>query len=58
MVGTITRAGGGRPGGTAPPGRFDLDDLGAEVGEKLSAVLTGNGRGQFDDSEAVQCRHD
>ena len=36
---------------------FDLDDLGAEVGEQLSAVFPGHRLGQFDDADAVQCRH-
>jgi len=45
------------PGGAAPPGRFDLDDVGAEVGQQLSAVFPGHRFGQFDDADAVQCRH-
>jgi hypothetical protein len=45
------------PGGAAPPGRFDLDDVGAEVGPQLSAVFPGHRFGQFDDADAVQCRH-
>src|ERR1700744_4650178 len=45
-----------RPGG-ATTRSFDLDHLGAEVGEKLPAVFSGNGFGQLDDPDASQRRH-
>ena len=34
--------------------RFDLEDLGAEVGEQPGAERTGNGPGEIEDSDAVE----
>src|ERR1700744_2486578 len=45
-----------RPGG-ATTRAFDLDHLGAEVGEKLPAVFPGNRSGQLDDPDTGQRRH-
>src|ERR1700761_6451047 len=45
-----------RPGG-ATTRAFDFDHLGAEVGEKLPAVFSGNRFGQLDDPDTSQRRH-
>ncbi|MYE32798.1 MAG: hypothetical protein F4X80_09155 [Chloroflexi bacterium] len=41
--------------GVVPFGRFDLDHVGAEVGEELAAVRAGHPLREFDDAEIVEC---
>ena len=42
-----------RAAGAVALGRFDLDDVGAEVGEELAAVRAGHPFGEFDDAKIV-----
>jgi hypothetical protein len=43
----------------AAPGAFDLDDVGAEIGEDLSGPGAGQNAGKFEDAQSSQgARHD
>ncbi len=56
-IATVGHDGGHRPGRAAALRRLDLDDLGAEVGQQLSAVLPRDRPGQLNDTDASQRRH-
>jgi hypothetical protein len=47
------------PGIVAGPGAFDLDDVGAEIGEDLSGPGAGQNSGEFENAQSSQrARHD
>ena len=50
--GRAFRVGAVCPAGVVARGRFDLDDVGAQVGKQLAAVRAGDALREFDDPEA------